>query len=71
MYITSNIVYLITHLMLLASFYTPENFDLIPGYNFEKTCSPALVFSENSNMKCVKDTTTNNLQVHIIRCILT
>ena len=34
MYITSSIVYLLTHLMSLVSFYTPENFDLIPGYKF-------------------------------------
>ena len=57
--------------MSLAAFYTPENFDLIPGYNFDKTCTPPLAFSENSDMKCVKDATTNNRQVHIVGSILT
>ena len=71
MCITSNMVYLLTHLMSLAAFYTPESFDLIPGYNFDKTCTPPLAFSENSDMKCVKDATTNNRQVHIVGSILT
>ena len=48
--------------MSLVSFYTPEIFDLIADYNFNKTCTPPLVFSETSDMKWVKDTITNNEQ---------
>ena len=38
MYITSNTLYSLTHLMTLVSIYTPEIFDLIPGYNFRVVC---------------------------------
>ena len=35
---TSNTVYSLTHLMTLVSIYTPEIFDLIPGYDFRVVC---------------------------------
>ena len=65
MYITSNTVYLLIHLMSLVSLYTLENFDLIPDYKFNKTCTPPLVFLETSDMKSVKDMITNNGQLHL------
>ena len=65
MYISSNIVYLLTHLMSLVSFYNPEIFDLIADYNLNKTWTARVVFSETSDMKWAKDTVTSNGQLQI------
>ena len=68
MYITNkqHSVFINPSLVSLVPFYNPEIFDLIADSNFNKTCTPLLVFFETSDMKWVKDTIASNGQLHII-----
>ena len=53
MYITNkqHSVFINSSLVSLVPFYNPEIFDLIADSNFNKTCTPLLVFFETSDMK--------------------